>query len=165
MQQGQVQTHFLINQPPLKHRKNAPSEEEILTDPDVPGIFVTKHDPVHACVFCGKLMTHIQHHLKTHRREAAIKQLKHLDDQKGQKRINSQTQIDAIQSCLRNKGDNCHNELVIQGGKGELLITRRGEKPSFSSSDYSPCPDCLMWVANDSYRKPRHQRVCVKWSY
>ena len=107
----------------------------------------------------------MQDHLKKHENEVAILDLQELkrerenEENKSRKEIIQDT-IKARQTMLRNEGDNCHNELVIQAGEGELLISRRTR--TFSSSNYSPCPACHMWVVKGSHCKPQHQRVGVK---
>ena len=119
------------------------SEDDILRDKKRNGIYVKKYkfkksgkrcyDNTHACVYCGKIVLHINLHLKTHRNKEEVKEI-----------LRSEKQ-DFTE--LRKKGDDRHNREVLELGEGEIILARRSRDLKFDVRQYGPCPACREWVA------------------
>jgi hypothetical protein len=70
----------------------------------------------HACFYCGKIMSAISKHLRTHRKEKDVKVIDGTEDK---------DKRNALWDLLRNKGDHKHNMKVLQAKKGQMIIGRR----------------------------------------
>ncbi|XP_071121286.1 uncharacterized protein [Mytilus edulis] len=84
------------------------------------------YDNTHACYFCGKIVLHINEHLKTHRNQDEVK-------------------FEPDFTALRKLGDDRHNRQCLKKGEGEIILARR-PKDYFDITQYGPCPDCREWV-------------------
>ncbi|XP_071169348.1 uncharacterized protein [Mytilus edulis] len=84
------------------------------------------YDNTHACYFCGKIVLHINEHLKTHRNQDEVK-------------------FEPDFTALRKLGDDRHNRQCLKKGEGEIILARR-PKDYLDITQYGPCPDCREWV-------------------
>ncbi|CAG2209412.1 unnamed protein product [Mytilus edulis] len=84
------------------------------------------YDNTHACYFCGKIVLHINEHLKTHRNQDEVK-------------------FEPDFTALLKLGDDRHNRQCLKKGEGEIILARR-PKDYFDITQYGPCPDCREWV-------------------
>lgn len=117
----------------------------------------TIYDQVHACVFCGKLLSNISKHLKkVHGNEEKVKDILLLREESSCDRKLIQAKWDL----LRNEGDHTHNCKVMKEGKGQFIVARRNIKEDFKISDYGPCPHCFLWMKL-KVTMSRHQKVCA----
>ena len=107
------------------------------------------YNSVHACVYCGKLYTHIRPHLlRKHSKQETIETiLKSID----------KDFVNDTYDKLRASGDDAHNCKVITNGAGELILSRRPVQ-TFQSQNYGPCPKCREWMMKNSIH--RHQVKC-----
>ncbi|XP_034149923.1 uncharacterized protein LOC106023908 isoform X2 [Esox lucius] len=108
------------------------------------------YDKKHFCIYCMKPNSKISRHLER----------KHGDEEdvaracsfpKGSKKRS------ALLEELRNKGDYQHNILVLEEGKGEIVISRKSPG-SASIEDYLPCSHCLGFFVKSELR--RHESLC-----
>ena len=153
-------------------------KEDKLTDINNPDIYVRKikqsaetnngrvkkrqrlQNSVHACVYCGLLVQHIQVHVfAKHHDEKDVKELQEKlhSGKKGKKRKEKLDAKMPLSDHLRARGDHKHNMCVLEKGKGELLLYRR-PKERFDHKDFGPCPNCEEWMLADSLKK--HQKTC-----
>ena len=167
-QQHLVEARLPRNRPPLKHRKKSLVEKDLLTDVDVPGIYIKKWEAgeghkFHACVFCGELKERMQPHLKhEHEDEPAVLEIKELKRklEENAEDLEIKAKLKQRQESLRYEGDHFHNEQVLQHNHGELLIPRREKDMVFRSSEYMPCQLCHMWLPKATCLKTKHLKVC-----
>ncbi|XP_062610759.1 uncharacterized protein LOC134272385 isoform X2 [Saccostrea cucullata] len=123
------------------------------------------YDTVHACLFCYKLMTNIQTHLQhKHRNEEEVKEILDLKEQidkvkeNDEYRSNLKKRLKNLQTLIRNKGNNNHNQRVLAAEEGEILLTRRRKSNQFNVKDYGPCPNCQEWIVLENITK--HMVAC-----
>ena len=137
-----------------------------LTDGNKKSITGRTFDIVHACFYCGMLMTNVYTHMiNKHGQEERVKEIVQLrrylkKAESEEKKSPLRNEIRMKQTLIRNEGDNKHNHYVMMKKQGELLVSRR-RKGNFSSEDYGPCPECLEWmILKDNYLK--HRPNCPK---
>nr|XP_034315953.1 uncharacterized protein LOC117685616 [Crassostrea gigas] len=123
------------------------------------------YDTVHSCIFCYKLVTHIQTHLQhKHRNEKEVKEILDLKEQidkvkeNDEYRSNLKKRLKNLQTLIRNKGNNNHNLRVLAAEEGEILLTRRRKSNQFNVKDYGPCPNCQEWIVLENITK--HMVAC-----
>nr|XP_034322565.1 uncharacterized protein LOC117688559 [Crassostrea gigas] len=123
------------------------------------------YDTVHSCMFCYKLVTHIQTHLQhKHRNEKEVKEILDLKEQidkvkeNDEYRSNLKKRLKNLQTLIRNKGNNNHNLRVLAAEEGEILLTRRRKSNQFNVKDYGPCPNCQEWIVLENITK--HMVAC-----
>ncbi|XP_078310283.1 uncharacterized protein LOC111116385 isoform X1 [Crassostrea virginica] len=123
------------------------------------------YDRVHACLFCKKLMTHIQTHLQSkHKNELDVKEILELKKQieeikeNNDKKSGLKKQLHKMQTLIRNRGNNCHNQKVLAVEEGEILLSRRRNSNTFDVRDYGPCPYCEEWIVLQNITK--HMTTC-----
>ena len=120
-------------------------------------------NPVHACIYCGMLVQHIQPHwIANHASDAEVKEIiANIPSPRKQgskwSRQGFETKM-PLSDLLRASGDNKHNKLVVEKKKGELLLYRR-PKGQFHHEDFGPCPNCGEWLLKSSLVK--HQKACT----
>ena len=135
---------------------------EVSYDIKHPGIYIKKVvkgdntksvcDQLHACKYCKKVLTNISKHYRlVHYKETEVSSIIALakDNNDG---------IARRWNMLRAAGDHMHNSKVIEEQKGLLILGRR-QDGTFNSSDYGPCPNCLLWLKLDRSMFS-HQEVC-----
>ena len=145
-------------------------EEDIVRCKKNPQIFVRKtkegaeHGPkriynYHCCFVCGAMISNIMKHIRTHKTNSEVKQLRELEVGNLQSlSAEKQQEVKVLHEVLRNRGDHLHNLAVMKQKKGELLVARR--KYPFDSSKYGPCFNCLQWGISSNLG--RHQaNSCV----
>ncbi|XP_071121847.1 uncharacterized protein [Mytilus edulis] len=125
---------FADDKPHIYVRKVMKSLEKKSNQPRKKGDRV--YNSYHACLFCNRLVQHIQIHVKAKH----AKEIKNLS-----------------KNYVRVHGDHRHNLKVVSDEKGEMLLSRRPVK-SFNVSDYGPCPDCFEWMLKNTLG--RHQSKC-----
>lgn len=147
-----IQKHAVVKKEDTTIKKDISNEEFFFKKNES-----TIYDQVHACVFCGKLLSNISKHLKkVHGNEEKVKDILLLREESSCDRKLIQAKWDL----LRNEGDHTHNCKVMKEGKGQFIVARRNIKEDFKISDYGPCPHCFLWMKL-KVTMSRHQKVCA----
>ena len=135
---------------------------EVSYDAKHPGIYIKKMvkgdtkksvcDQLHACKYCNKVLTNISKHYRlVHYKETEVSSI--IASAK-----ENDNGIARRWNMLRAAGDHIHNSKVIEEQKGLMILGRR-QDGTFNSSDYGPCPNCLLWLKLDRTMFS-HQQVC-----
>ncbi|KAL1005187.1 hypothetical protein UPYG_G00055690 [Umbra pygmaea] len=108
------------------------------------------YDKKHFCIYCMKPNSKIARHLERQHGDE-------VDVARACSFPKSSKERSALLDELRNKGDYQHNILVLEEGKGEIVISRKSSG-SASIEDYLPCCHCLGFFVKSELR--RHESLC-----
>ena len=128
-----------------------------------------KYYKVHACAYCGKIVSDIQTHYfnkHSHKEEVkAVYQARKLMLEEKEKLAETDNKFAEFkksfvhkQETIRLLGDHIHNKVVMERNEGELLVQRRS-KDIFKSTNYMACPSCYEWflLSRHIYK---HKETC-----
>jgi hypothetical protein len=112
------------------------------------------YDKVHYCTFCNAaIKDKIAKHLLRHRDEEQIKAIQILP-KRSKERIR-------LLGKLASEGNFKHNISVLQTGKGNLVVGRRSELQSSSTTGYTACSFCKKWLTK--HNLSRHTKKCKEF--
>lgn len=109
------------------------------------------YDKTHHCVFCGlQILSKISRHLiNVHSDETVIREIILLPKRSSERRAKLQK--------LANEGNFKHNINVLQEGRGELVVGKRGTNKS--ASEYTACEFCKRFESKTNLW--RHMKSCA----
>ena len=142
--------------PPEAGVSDLPSESGARDLPPPSGVFYKTapdkkcYDTINACTFCQKLVKQkMKRHLTlVHHRELEVQRAS----------AGKREEQDSAFTILRNRGNFEHNQRVLREGRGELILSRRPNRPDIPICNFLPCPGCLVFLVK--YDMPAHAAKC-----